>query len=48
MECAAIVDCARSLGIVSVAAAKDADWLLVRLVQMRTKPIASMERRGAG
>ncbi len=47
MECAAIVDCARSLGLVPVSAAKDAHWLLVRLVQMLTRLIASMERRVA-
>jgi four helix bundle protein len=45
MECAAIVDCARSLGLVPIAKAKDAGWLLVRLVQMLTKLIASVERR---
>ncbi len=47
MECAAIVDCARSLGLASVAAAQRAHWLLVRLVQMLSKLIASMERRAA-
>ena len=45
MECVAIVDCARSLGLVPVARAKEAGWLLVRIVQMLTKLIASMERR---
>jgi len=47
MECAAIADCARSLGLVPIAQAKEAGWLLVRLVQMLTKLIASMERRAA-
>jgi four helix bundle protein len=47
MECSAIVDCARSLGLVPVAQAKEAGWLLVRLVQMLTKLIARMEQRTA-
>ncbi len=37
MECGAIVDAARSLGLVSVGTAKEAGWLVVRLVQMLTK-----------
>jgi four helix bundle protein len=47
MECAAVVDCARSLGLVSVGQAKEASWLLVRIVQMLTKLIAAMERQTA-
>jgi four helix bundle protein len=37
MECAAIVDVMRSLGLAPVAACKEARWLLVRIVQMLTK-----------
>ena len=37
MECGAIVDAARSLGLISVGAAKEAGWLLVRIVQMLTR-----------
>jgi four helix bundle protein len=37
MECVAIVDCARSLGVISVGAAKEASWRLVRIVQMLTR-----------
>lgn len=47
MECAAIVDAARSLGLIPVSMAKEASWLLVRIVQMLTKLIASIERRAA-
>jgi len=36
MECVAIVDCARSLGVITVGAAKEASWLLARIVQMLT------------
>ena len=45
MECVAIVDCARSLGLAPVAKAKEAGWLLVRLAQMLTRLIVSVERR---
>src|SRR5512138_754196 len=31
MECSAIVDVARSLGLISAASAKEAGWLLVRI-----------------
>ncbi len=37
MECGAVVDAARSLGLISVGVAKEAGWLLVRIVQMLTK-----------
>jgi four helix bundle protein len=37
MECAAIVDVIRSLGLAPVGTCKDARWLLVRIVQMLTK-----------
>ncbi len=37
MECAAVVDVVRSLGLSPVAACKDARWLIVRVVQMLTK-----------
>ena len=37
MECAAIVDVIRSLGLSPVAICKEARWLLVRIVQMLTK-----------
>jgi four helix bundle protein len=44
MECAAIVDVARSLGIVTVAIAKEASWLLVRIAQMLTRLETSARR----
>ncbi len=47
MECSAIVGCARSFGLLPVAKAEKASWLLLRLVQMLTKLIASVERRDA-
>jgi len=37
MECGAIVDLVRSLGLAPVAGCKEAQWLLVRIVQMLTK-----------
>jgi len=37
MECSAIVDVARSVGLAPVAICKDARWLLVRIVQMLTR-----------
>jgi hypothetical protein len=37
MECGAIVDVARSLGIIPATVAKEASWLVVRIVQMLTK-----------
>ena len=37
MECAAIIDVIRSVGLAPVDACKDARWLLVRVVQMLTK-----------
>ena len=37
MECAAIVDIIRSLGLAPIAICKEARWLLVRIVQMLTK-----------
>ena len=37
MECGAIVDAARSLGLITVGTAKEAGWLLVRVVQMLTR-----------
>jgi four helix bundle protein len=37
MECSAIVDVVRSLGLAPVALCKEAHWLLVRVVQMLTK-----------
>ncbi len=37
MECGAVVDAARSMGLVSVGTAKEAGWLLVRIVQMLTR-----------
>jgi four helix bundle protein len=37
MECAAIVDVVRSLGLAPIATCKEARWLLVRIVQMLTK-----------
>jgi four helix bundle protein len=37
MECAAIVDVIRSLGLAPVAACQEARWRLVRIVQMLTK-----------
>ncbi len=37
MECAAVVDVVRSLGLAPVAACKEARWLTVRIVQMLTK-----------
>ncbi len=44
MECAAIVDVVRSLGLASIAACKDARWLIVRVVQMLTKLEAAARR----
>jgi four helix bundle protein len=44
MECAAIVDVARSLGLITVAVAKEASWLLVRIVQMLTRLETSVRR----
>jgi len=44
MECAAVVDLARSLGLVPIARCKEAQWLLVRIVQMLTK----LEARASG
>ena len=37
MECAAIIDVVRSLGLAPIATCKEARWLLVRIVQMLTK-----------
>jgi four helix bundle protein len=37
MECAAVVDVVRSLGLAPIVACKEARWLLVRIVQMLTK-----------
>jgi four helix bundle protein len=37
LECAAIVDVLRSLGLAPVATCKEARWLLVRIVQMLTR-----------
>jgi four helix bundle protein len=37
MECAAIVDVVRSLGLAPIAVCKEARWLLVRIVQMLTR-----------
>ena len=37
MESAAVVDCLRSLGLVPIAKAKEAQWLLARIVQMLTR-----------
>jgi four helix bundle protein len=45
MECAAIVDAARSLGLAPIATCKEARWLLVRIVQMLTKLEAVTARR---
>ena len=45
MECGAIVDAARSLGLTTVGTAKEAGWLLVRLVQMLTKLEAANRAR---
>jgi four helix bundle protein len=45
MECAAIVDTARSLGLAPIATCKEARWLLVRIVQMLTKLEAVTARR---
>ncbi len=45
MECAAIVDVVRSLGLAPAAACKDARWLIVRIVQMLTKLEAAGARR---
>ena len=45
MECAAIVDVVRSLGLAPVAACKDARWLIVRTVQMLTRLEAAAARR---
>jgi four helix bundle protein len=45
MECAAIVDCLRLLGLVPIAKAKEASWLLVRIVQMLTKLMACTQVR---
>ncbi len=45
MECAAIVDVTRSLGLAPAAACKDARWLIVRTVQMLTKLEAATTRR---
>ncbi len=45
MECGAIVDAARSLGLISVGTAKEAAWILVRLVQMLTKLEAANRAR---
>ncbi len=44
MECAAIVDVVRSLGLSPVAICKDARWLVVRVVQMLTKLEAAARR----
>jgi hypothetical protein len=44
MECGAIVDVARSPGIIPVAVAKEASWLLVRITQMLTKLEASVRQ----
>jgi four helix bundle protein len=45
MECGAIADAGRSLGLISVGSAKQAGWLVVRLVQMLTKLEAAARRR---
>ncbi len=45
MECAAIVDVVRSLGLAPVADCKDARWLIVRVVQMLTKLEAATRTR---
>jgi four helix bundle protein len=37
MECAAIIDVIRSLGLAPVLTCKEARWLLVRIVQMLTR-----------
>jgi hypothetical protein len=37
MECSAVVDLARSLGLTPVGQCRQAQWLLVRLVQMLSK-----------
>ncbi len=37
MECGAVLDLVRSLGLASVGSCKDAQWLLVRIVQMLTR-----------
>jgi four helix bundle protein len=44
MESAAIVDVARSLGLVTVVIAKEASWLLVRITQMLTRLETSARR----
>ena len=45
MECSAIIDVIRSLGLAPVAACKDARWLLVRIVQMLTRLEAATSAR---
>ncbi len=45
MECAAIVDVVRSLGLAPAAACKDTRWLIVRTVQMLTKLEAATRAR---
>ncbi len=45
MECAAIVDVVRSLGLVPIATCKEVRWLIVRIVQMLTKLEAAAARR---
>ena len=45
MECGAIVDLVRSLGLASVVRCKEAQWLVVRIVQMLTKLEAQASSR---
>jgi hypothetical protein len=45
MECAAIVDVIRSLGLAPIAVCKEARWLLVRVVQMLTRLEAAVSGR---
>ena len=45
MECGAVLDLLRSLGLAPVGPCKEAQWLLVRIVQMLTKLEAQASSR---
>lgn len=47
MECGAVVDLVRSLGLASVASCEEAHWLLVRIVQMLSRLEAQAASRGS-
>jgi four helix bundle protein len=48
MECGAVVDLARSLGLAPAARCKETQWLVVRVVQMLTKLEAACRSRRSG